>query len=94
MFDGRHCTKKDLDRLIKETSKIKLLIAKNTENKEKNAELQRFLAFLHRFDSQIAEALKSQIESTNEDYKRINELIDICVNELKQNVIVDIYEHQ
>ena len=94
MIDGRHCTEKDLDVLVKETSKVKLSIAKNGDIKEKNAELQRFLAFLRRFDVQIADSLKTQIESSNNDYGLISQLIDRSVDELKQNVLVDIYEHQ
>ena len=94
MIDGRHCTKKDLDMLVKETSTVKLFIAKNSEIKEKNAELQRFLAFLRRFDVQIADRLQEQIESSNNDYRLISQLIDRNVEELKQNVLVDIYEHQ
>ena len=94
MFDGRHCTEIDLNMLVKETNKIKLFIAKNSENKEKNPELQRFIAFLRRFDTQTADLLQEQIASLNNDYVLINQYIDRCVEELKQNVIVDIYEHQ
>ena len=94
MFDGRHCTERDLNMLVKETNKIKLFIAKNSENKEKNPELQCFIAFLCRFDTQTADLLQEQITSLNNDYVLINQYIDRCVEELKQNVIVDIYEHQ
>ena len=94
MFDGRHCTKRDLDLLVKKTNKIKLSIAKNSENSGKNEDLQRFIAFLRRFDTQTADLLQEQIASLNNDYVLINQYIDRCVEELKQNVIVDIYEHQ
>ena len=94
MFDGRHCTERDLNMLVKETNKIKLFIAKNSENKEKNAELQRFFLFLSRFDTSIAEELEQQINASNDNYESIIKAIDIKVDELKQNVIVDIYEHQ
>lgn len=94
MFDGRHCTKRDLDLLVKETNKIKLSIAKNSENSGKNEDLQRFFLFLSRFDTSIAEELEQQINASNDNYESIIKSIDIKVDELKQNVIVDIYEHQ
>lgn len=94
MFDGRHCTKRDLDLLVKETNKIKLSIAKNSENSGKNEDLQRFFLFLSRFDTSIAEELEQQINASNDNYESIIKAIDIKVDELKQNVIVDIYEHQ
>ena len=94
MFDGRHCTKRDLDLLVKETNKIKLLIANNSENSGKNEDLQRFLAFLHRFDTSIANELENQISNAHGDCERIIKAIDIKVDELKQNIIVDINEHQ
>ena len=94
MFDGRHCTKRDLDLLVKETNKIKLSIAKNSENSGKNEDLQRFFLFLSRFDTSIAEELEQQINASNDNYESIIKAIDIKVYELKQNVIVDIYEHQ
>ena len=94
MFDGRHCTNRDLDLLVKETNKIKLSIAKNSENSGKNEDLQRFFLFLSRFDTSIAEELEQQINASNDNYESIIKAIDIKVHELKQNVIVDIYEHQ
>ncbi len=94
MFDGRHCTKRDLDLLVEETNKIKLSIAKNSENSGKNEDLQRFYAFLSRFDTSISEELEQQINASNDNYESIIKAIDIKVDELKQNVIVDIYEHQ
>ena len=61
MFDGRHCTEKDLKNLVKETDKINSVLSKNIENSDKNAELQRFLQFLHRFDSNIADNLNDKL---------------------------------
>ena len=94
MFDGRHCTKRDLDLLVEETRKIKSYIEKNTEISKKNEDLQRFFLFLSRFDTSIAEELEQQINASNDNYESIIKAIDIKVDELKQNVIVDIYEHQ
>ena len=94
MFDGRHCTQRDLELLANETNKIKLLLSQNVENDEKNAELRRFLQFLARFDEQIANDLQSKICQTNGDNNKIIKAIETSVNELKQNVHTDIYEHQ
>ena len=94
MFDGRHCNKKDLEKLVKETDKIVSLLSKNTKNSEKNEELQSFLAFLRRFDVQIADELSQRISSLNDDYGKIINIDKTSVEELKQNVVVDIYEHQ
>ena len=94
MFDGRHCTQKDLDLLIKETNRVESILKKNKEKSEKIVELQRFLQFLRRFDEQIANNLKAQIDRANSDESEIIRAIESNVQELKQNVIVDIYEHQ
>ena len=94
MFDGRHCNKKDLEKLVKETDKIVSLLSQNTKNSEKNEELQSFLAFLRRFDVQIADELSQRISSLNDDYGKIINIVKTSVEELKQNVVVDIYEHQ
>ena len=94
MFDGRHCTEKNLKNLVKETDNINSVLSKNIENSEKNRDLQRFLQFLRRFDSNIADNLERQITYRKEDYLAIKKDIDMAVNELKQNITVDIFEHQ
>ena len=43
MFDGRHCTQKDLDLLVKETKNVK----KYLQNSDK---INSFLDFVARFD--------------------------------------------
>ena len=92
MFDQRHCTKKDLNLLIKETDKIKkCLVDKNSKNEGKNAELQSFLA---RFDSNLADKTKEEIEAANGDYQRIERAIVDNVEILKQYIEVDIFEHE
>ena len=91
MFDGRHCTNKDLDLLIKETNQIKRKILQNSQ---KNEELQSFLALINRFDSQIAGQLKIDISGCERDCARIVHTIDKYIDELKRNVLVDIYEHK
>ena len=91
MFDGRHCTNKDLDLLIKETNQIKRKILQNSQ---KNEDLRSFLALINRFDSQIAAQLKTDISNSETDCTRIIHAIDKSIDELKRNVLVDIYEHK
>lgn len=84
MFDGRHCTQKDLDLLVKETKNIK----KYPQNPDK---INSFLDFVARFDRDIADKMRRQISSFPNDVERI---IDSNISSLIQNVAVDIYEHQ
>lgn len=84
MFDGRHCTQKDLDLLLKETKKLK----KHRQNPDK---INSFLDFVARFDRDIADKMRRQITSFPNDVERI---IDTNISSLIQNVTVDIYEHQ
>lgn len=84
MFDGRHCTQKDLDLLLKETKNIK----KHHQNPDK---INSFLDFVARFDRDIADKMRRQITSFPNDVERI---IDTNISSLIQNVTVDIYEHQ
>ena len=94
MFDGRHCTNRDLDLLVHETNKIKQKLLKNNEKCEKNGDLQCFLAFIRRFDEQIASQLQIHISTANGDCERIINAIDRYIDELIRNIQVDIYEHQ
>ena len=84
MFDGRHCTQKDLDLLVKETKNVK----KYLQNSDK---INSFLDFVARFDRDIADKMRRQITSFPNDVERI---IDSNISSLIQNVTVDIYEHQ
>ena len=84
MFDGRHCTQKDLDLLLKETKNIK----KHQQSPDK---INSFLDFVARFDRDIADKMRRQITSFPNDVERI---IDTNISSLIQNVTVDIYEHQ
>ena len=87
MIDGRHCTKKDLDLLVKETKKIK----KSLQNPTKIA---NFLDLVERFDKDIADKLRRQIDASNGDYQKIEQAIEDNINALIQNVYVDMLEHQ
>lgn len=82
MFDGRHCTHQDLKNLIEETDKFK---------KQQNIDyINEYLKFISRFDQEIADKMRMEIKRCNNDFYKIEMVIDI----LKQNVIVDINEHQ
>ncbi len=86
MIDGRHCTKQDLDLLIKKTKKIK----NNLQNADK---IRVFIDFVMRFDEDIASALSRKLNATS-DIKEKGKIIDTNINALMQNVYTDIYEHQ
>ena len=86
MIDGRHCTKQDLDLLIKETKKIK----NNLQNTDK---IRVFIDFIMRFDEDIASTLSRKLNATS-DIKEKGKIIDTNINALMQNVYTDIYEHQ
>ena len=86
MIDGRHCTKQDLDLLIKETKEIK----NNLQNTDK---IRVFIDFVMRFDEDIANTLSRKLNATS-DIKEKGKIIDTNINALMQNVYTDIYEHQ
>ena len=86
MIDGRHCTKQDLDLLIKETKIIK----NNLQNTDK---IRVFIDFVMRFDEDIANTLSRKLNATS-DIKEKGKIIDTNINALMQNVYTDIYEHQ
>ena len=86
MIDGRHCTKQDLDLLIKETKIIK----NNLQNMDK---IRVFIDFIMRFDEDIASTLSRKLNATS-DIKEKGKIIDTNINALMQNVYTDIYEHQ
>ena len=86
MIDGRHCTKQDLDLLIKETKIIK----NNLQNTDK---IRVFIDFIMRFDEDIANTLSRKLNATS-DIKEKGKIIDTNINALMQNVYTDIYEHQ
>ena len=86
MIDGRHCTKQDLDLLIKETKKMK----NNLQNTDK---IRVFIDFVMRFDEDIANTLSRKLNATS-DIKEKGKIIDTNINALMQNVYTDIYEHQ
>lgn len=95
MFDGRHCTKKDLDLLVEETNKIMAFLEKEGTFADisEMSEIKNYLGIIARFDTEVAERMQTRIKPTN-DINKIKKVIEDNVSTLKQNVIVDIYEHQ
>lgn len=93
MFDGRHCNKKDLDLFVKETDDIRSFLLKGDNQPEAKTRISNYLKLVDRFDKDISEKLKTKILFAGPSTNKIIEAIDDCSNELKQNIIVDIYEH-
>lgn len=89
MFDGRHCIKQDLILLDKETNRIVLLLDNNDLSVE--GHLKTYIQFISRFDMDIAGNISRRIKDKNNQEIKSTILDNIEV--LRQNVIVDIYEH-
>ena len=91
MFDGRHCIEEDYVLLVKETGKIILHIANHSNSLD--SKIRFYLTFISRFDPYLAESLSRKIIkddiTSSETIDIINQYIDI----LKQQVLVDIKEH-
>lgn len=92
MFDGRHCTKEDLNLLIKETNRVKLSLAQKDE--EVDRFIKRYLELVNRFDQDIADKMRAEIKIASNDYGKIIKIIEKHFEVLEQNIIVDIYEHR
>ena len=86
MFDGRHCTKLDLELLTKETDKIIANLSPDN--------LNTYLKYIERFDQEIADKMRWKIKCAGEDTDKIKQIIVNNIEILKQNVMVDILEHQ
>ena len=93
MFDGRHCNKRDLDLFVRETDDIRSFVLKDDNQSEMDSRINSYLKLVERFDKDICEKLKTKILFSENSTNKIIEAIDDCSNELKQNIIVDIYEH-
>ena len=85
MFDGRHCTYKDLELLRKETHKIE-------DNLDNPKEIEKYLKLVERFDFDIANKISREIK--NQPSEMILSIINKNIELLEQNIIVDINEHK
>ena len=86
MIDGRHCTEKDLNLLLKETKKVKSSLS--------NEQINLFLDLVFRFDVEIAEKIRREIKLANDDKETILKVINENIKTLTRSVIVDINEHK
>jgi hypothetical protein len=87
MIDNRHCTEKDLRLLEKETNAIKRDIIKQPER------INVYLDFIARFDLGIAQEMRNKL-SLSKDTQQVVAIINENFDKLKQNIIVDIFEHR
>lgn len=85
MIDGRHCNEDDLTLLVRFTKEVMKSLS--------NEVIKEYLKLVSRFDDEIAMNIQNQIEHANNDTDRIKKIIETNFEILKQNVIVDIYEH-
>ena len=87
MIDNRHCTEKDLRLLEKETNAIKREYIRYPEK------LKAYLELVARFDLNIAQTMRHMICLAKEPQEVIA-IINENYDKLKQNIIVDIFEHR
>lgn len=85
MIDGRHCNEDDLTLLVKSTKEVIKSLSNET--------IKEYLKLVSRFDDEIAMNMQNQIDHVSNDIDIIKKIIETNFEILKQNVIVDIYEH-
>lgn len=91
MFDGRHCVEADYALLNKETDKIIKILLSGDKTPEK--ELNDYLRLISRFDLEISESLKYKLSINNLTPSQMVNIINQYIDVLKQQVLVDIREH-
>ncbi len=87
MFDGRHCTQKDYSLLVDETDKIIQSISNGY------FDIDNYVKFIARFDIDVADALKYKLSKIDISPSEMINVINKYIDELKQQVLVDIKEH-
>lgn len=99
MIDGRHCNKKDLQLFLSKSSEFQTYLASNEQNIRNSGiesiekELSIFLKFVARFDKDLADEMNRKIVMSGNNYEKIMLIFNHSIDTLKQNIIVDIYEH-
>ena len=90
MYQGRHCNINDYQ-LLERTSKEFLLVINrdNLDLKDLNSYLKIFSAF----DFDISSKIRMCLEKLNTDKDKYLSKITNLLDELKNNVLVDIREH-
>lgn len=86
MIDGRHCNEDDLTLLVKSTKEVMKSLS--------NEAIKEYVKLVSRFDDEIAMNIQNQIDYVCNDIDKIKKIIETNFEILKQNVIVDIYEHR
>lgn len=91
MFDNRHCIEADYVLLDKETNKIIKSILNNS--KSLKDDLNAYLKLVSRFDLGISEKLTYRLSKENLSPNEMVNIINQYIDTLKQQVLVDIREH-
>lgn len=90
MYQGRHCNIKDYQLL--ETISKEFLSFINRDNIDLN-QLDRYLKIFSDFDFDISSKIRMYLNKLNTDKDLNLSKIIALINELKNNVLVDINEH-
>ena len=93
MFNGRHCTYKDYQFLVKSTDDF-ILFLKGGNHDQFASELDKYLDVINQFDEEIGDELLMKIKKIDSDYSQIIKVVETEIFRLKNNVLVDIQEHQ
>lgn len=91
MFDNRHCVESDYTSLVKETDNIIKIVLNNPTSLRND--LDKYLSFIARFDKQISDKLKYELSRDGLTNLETVEIISKNIDVLKQQVLVDIQEH-
>ena len=89
MYNGRHCTIIDYDRLVLKTDQLI-----NKVKTSSDFDLSSYIEFIAMYDEDIASKLRFHLNKDEKDINIIISTINRYIDELKSNVLVDIQEHQ
>ena len=92
MYNGRHCTLQDYELLVRETNKL-LEVLTVIEIVDQSKELKKYFKLIERFDAEIANKLRLNLSKDGMPVSKMIEILTRYIDELKQNVLVDINEH-
>lgn len=90
MYQGRHCSYSDYQYLEKISNRFLLII--NRDNLD-NIEIENILNNLSDFDLEISSKIRINLEKMSIDKSKHLLKINNLIEELKNNVLVDIREH-
>ena len=91
MFDNRHCIEADYSLLNKETDKIIKTILTNPKTLKND--IDGYLRLIARFDIDISEILTRKLLKENITPSQMVDILNQYIDILKQQVLVDIREH-